>query len=132
MDVPLVVEALAEAIRAGAQLRAFAYPPDDPSPPCAYVTVDRIDYHDTAGGGTRADLTITVLASRGSAIDATERLYEHLSRSGARSIREAVETDRTLGGVVDSAVVSNGRLAASVSTGEAVYGAAQLEVEVLA
>jgi hypothetical protein len=114
-----------EALRAGlaANLSAIqsaqwsAYRLANAGPPCGYVWIGPITYHQTMGTTSRADnldLMVTVLASLATDIGGQKRLERFLDASGPDSVLTAVEADRTLGGNCDSLYVVD-------CTGEQIY-----------
>lgn len=73
----------------------------NPTPPCAYVTEGEIDY-DLAMGGGEDELTFVVVVLLGATSDiGAQQLLDKL-RDPNTGIKHYVETDRTLGGVVDT------------------------------
>lgn len=80
-------------------LRAYSEIPDNPSFPAAIVVLNTVDY-DVAyqRGLTQYNFTISVVVGRASERNAQERLNAYASNTGDRSIKSAVESDKTLSG----------------------------------
>lgn len=114
MNVGEAMIGLGEALAAIADLRVFDYPPDSVTPPAAIVSYpDPIDFDMTMGRGSdRATVPVHVVIGRVSDRAARNALTAYMAGSGDRSVKAAIEADRTLGGAVDSVRV------VSVSGGE--------------
>lgn len=122
---------LAAAITDHTGLRAFDYLPAAPPTPCAVVGVDLIRFHDTAQlGNPTHRMVVTVLVRQTSDRAAQQTLYAHMAPSGQLSIREAIEADTTLNGVVDTLVVEEVRNMRQVSIGDGGFLAIDYAVRV--
>jgi hypothetical protein len=126
-------DALAVNLRTVSGLRAAAEVPDNPSPPIAVVQLQSIDYDQAfTGGMTRYIFIITVIVGRAAERYTQERLNDYTSTSGT-SVKEAVESDRTLGGnAYDCTVQSMTNVGAISLQGDITYLAADFQVQVLA
>ena len=123
--------ALATAMSSVEGLRTSAFVPDAPRPPIAVVMPDRIEYDVNARrGADRYFFTVTVLAARADDRSAQQNLDQFLV--GPKSIKGAIEADRTLGGKADTCRVTAMQSYASVPVGEVLYLSAQFIVEVIA
>ncbi len=112
-------------------LRTSAFVPDAPRPPIAVVMPDRIEYDLNAHRGADTFFfTVTVLASRADDRAAQQNLDQFLV--GPKSIKGAIEADRTLGGKANTCRVTSMQSYASVPVGEVLYLSAQFIVEVVA
>jgi len=114
-------------------LRTSAEVPDSPNPPQAVVQMGNVSY-DTAfqGGLTTYSFIVSVIVARVTEGRAQERLDTYASTSGASSVKEAIESDRTLGGVVADVRVVEMTNVGAVLLGEATYIAADFAVTVYA
>jgi hypothetical protein len=114
-------------------LRTSAEVPDNPNPPQAVVQMGNVSY-DTAfqGGLTTYSFIVSVIVARVTEGRAQERLDAYASTSGASSVKEAIESDRTLGGVVADVRVVEMTNVGAVLLGEATYIAADFAVTVYA
>lgn len=110
-----IVTALANQIDAGTSRALACYhlvPPTVPQFPCAIVRTrdPLINYHETFGSAPLADveLEVLVLAHGTSDYDSQVAVLELLSTDSANSVPNAIEADRTLGGVVGNCVARTG------------------------
>lgn len=80
-------------------------------PPHAIVGVPAILDYRKAVAGARLDLEVSILLLTSSAFDETGalRLVEYSTPTGDRSLFQAIERDRTLGGVVEQAAIRDFR-----------------------
>jgi hypothetical protein len=123
--------AIAQAMGSINGLRTSAFVPDAPRPPIAVVMPDRIEYDLNARrGADRFLFTITVLASRADDRAAQQNLDQYLV--GSKSIKDAIESDRTLGGKANTCRVTQMQNYAAIPVGETTYLSAQFVVEVIA
>lgn len=114
-------------------LRVSADIPDNPNPPIAVIGPNTVSY-DTAfqGGLTTYTFVVTVIVARVSERQAQTRLDAYASTSGTQSIKEAIEGDRSLGGIVADVRVTEMTNVGAVLLGEANYIAANFAVTVYA
>ena len=129
-----VKEGLKNAINSVAGLRAFDYQPDQVNPPFAWPTLDTITYHQTgmAAGGVVMNLTVTLVVNRASERAAQEQLDDYMSWDGKKSLRKAIEADRTLGGVCDDLIVTNAENLTNIDANDTLYLAVDFKVTVYA
>lgn len=112
-------------------LRVFDFQPDNINPPSAFPQIDSVEYHGAFGGGdVRFNMTVVTIVGRVSDRTAQSSLDAFLSYSGASSIRQAIEADRTLGGVAQTLVVSQSANIRSLAIGEAEYLAIEITLVV--
>ncbi|MFP3908100.1 MAG: hypothetical protein ACLFWR_13810 [Acidimicrobiales bacterium] len=82
------------------------------NPPAAVVTLGNrgVNYHQTAQDGL-AEWELRILVYVGTAYTRTARdlLDDYLDTTGDRSVKQAVEADSSLGGLVDDLIVSSAR-----------------------
>lgn len=103
-------------------LRTFSFQPDQIQPPVAFPILDGVTYHGAYGGGDVVmEWTILLVAGRWSERTSYAMLDDYLSFSGARSIRAALEGDKTLGGVAQTLILSSATDISSLSQGEAEF-----------
>lgn len=80
-------------------LRAYSEIPDNPQVPCAVVQLQTIEYDQSFQKGLAFyNFEITVIVGRFSVQQAQEHLNDYADNSGAKSIKSAIESDKTLGG----------------------------------
>lgn len=112
-------------------LRTFSYQPEQENPPFAYPQINSIDYHRAyQGGDVVMNWTVFVIVGRYLDRTAHASLDDYLSYSGSKSIREAIEGDRTLGGVCSTLIVRSGTDISSLDANGASFLMIQLQVEV--
>jgi hypothetical protein len=105
------LQAICEGIQTNLQtipgLQAFGYLPDSFSDPAAIVSVMDVQYqmsmNDSMTG--QVDIIVNVLVARTDARSAQLKLQKFMSPNGSGSIREAIESDATLGGIVSNTTV---------------------------
>lgn len=126
-----IARELANAITVYSGWRALDYLPAQPPAPCCVVMVDQIRYDEAfAMGNPVHRMAVTVIVRQVSDRSAQYALYEAVAPTGQRSIKAAIETDRTLGGVVDTLIVEESRNMRQVQIGEAAYLAVDFAVRV--
>jgi len=117
-----ISEALKNALTIVPGLRVVDYLPDQVNPPVAWVIIDSVDYHQAFGGGNPVhNYTITVVVGRVNERSAQKSLDDFLSYDSDRSIRNALELDRTLNGVIQALICTRGGNLQTITTGDAVY-----------
>jgi len=107
MSISLIRQGLATNLATVAGLRTAAEVPDNPSPPIAVVSLSSVDYDRAfADGLVGYNFVVTVIVGRVAEREAQRRLDAYIS-TGSSSIKNAIESDRTLGGYAyDCRVVS--------------------------
>ena len=106
------INGVRDALKANLQtitgLRVYDLIPDVIVPPCAVVgQLDFIFDIDNARGLDQASVDIYVIVQRISERTGQDKLDLFLAGSGTGSIKTAVESDRTLGGLVDTLRVTS-------------------------
>lgn len=112
VDILAIQQGLANAADNITGLRAFASIPDTLNPPVFAVIEFDADYHQTfgsaaAGGLTEFLFTCGVFVSSGDTFTGRKALVAYLSPDGTSSIRAALSSDRTLGGVCQTLMVES-------------------------
>lgn len=113
-----------------AGLRTSAEIPDNPSPPIAVVSLNNIDYDQAFQRGlTIYNFNVTVIVGRAAEREAQRRIDTYAQNDG---VKNAVESDKTLGGnAYDVRVVSLTNIG-SLQLNDQTYLAAEFEVAVYA
>ena len=112
-------------------LRGFSYQPEQENPPFGFPQLNSIDYHHAfRGGDVVTNWTVTVVVGRWLDRTANASLDNYLSYSGAKSVRQAIEADETLGGVCSTLIVRSGADVTSLDVGGAQFLVIQMQVEV--
>jgi hypothetical protein len=100
--------ALATKLGTISGLRTYAYQPDNPAIPYAIPSLTSIEYHGAMGAGlVTSTYNIMLVVGRMNERTAEAKLDGYASYSGSQSVRVALETDRSLGGVVDDCIVTS-------------------------
>jgi len=106
--------------------------PDNPTPPQAVIAIEAVTFDNAfAQGLTQYTFTVSLIASRVSERSAQRKLDEYTS-NGARSVKLAIESDKTLGGVAYDVRVTEMSNIGTVILGEVIYLAADFAVTVYA
>ena len=123
--------ALAAALRTIKGVRAYDYQPDQPNPPMAWSTMDSVAYHGAMRGGNVVyRFTVSMIVGRVSERSSQGFLDRLLSYDGG--VREAIEADRTLGGVVQDVIVRGAGNIMTMTANDTSYFTVDFEVEVYA
>jgi hypothetical protein len=132
MSITAIRTALATNLGTISGLRTAAEIPDLPNPPIAVVSLDSVTYDQAyAKGMVNYNFTVTVIVGRSAEREAQRKLDGYIS-TGANSIKNAVESDKTLGGnAYDCRVVSMNSVG-SVTISDTTYLAADFTVTVIA
>lgn len=129
--VTQVATGLATNLATISGLRTSVYQPEQLNPPMAFPTLNSVTYHNAMGGGDVTMVwTINVIVGRYVDRTAFATLDGFLSYSGATSIRTAIESDKTLGGVCQTLVLPSGANIMSLSSADAEFLQIQFQVTV--
>ena len=91
-------------------LRTSAYVPDEPKPPIAIIFPENISFDTAFGRGLDTyTFTVQVIVSKISDRNAQSNLDGYCNPSGASSVKAALESDKTLGGLVQDLRVTEAR-----------------------
>ena len=102
-DINGVRDALKNNLQTITNLRVYDLIPDIVTPPCAVV--GQLDFTfdiDNARGLDQASVDVYVIVQRISERTGQDKLDNFLAGSGTGSIKTAIESDRSLGGLVDT------------------------------
>lgn len=133
--MPATVSQVGDAIKARlatvSGLRTFSYQPEQLNPPFAWPELTQVTYHRSMQlGDVEMQFTINVVVGRYTDRTANELLDEYLSATGAKSIRQALESDRTLGGVVQTVILSSAADVTSLNEADANFLQVQYQMTV--
>jgi hypothetical protein len=132
MSISLIRQGLANNIGTIAGLRTAAEMPDLPNPPIAVVSLSSVEYDGAFNKGlTRYNFNVTVIVGRAAEREAQRRLDAYIS-TGASSVKNAVESDKTLGGNAYDCRVVTMNSVGSLSISDTTYLAADFTVTVIA
>jgi len=113
-------------------IRTYAEIPDNPALPAAVVGLTTVDYNRSFQRGlTEYTFTVTVILGRLAEIRAQQNMDAYIS-NGERSIKTAIESDKTLGGYAFDTRVTEMSDIASTTIGDITYLAADFAVTVFA
>lgn len=94
-------QAIAANIATISGLRVSYFIPDNPNPPVAVVAPPTIKYDQSFGRGLdEYSFQVIVLATRADERIGQELIDSYCAPAGAGSVKAAIESDRTLGGLV--------------------------------
>ena len=131
-DVTAMATGIATNLGTISGLRTYATIPDDPNPPAAVVSLNSVNYDEAFRGGlVEYNFTVTLIVARVTERRAQERLHDYI-QTGSGGVKNAIESDRTLGGSAIDASVTEMSNIASVSIGEIDYLTADFSVTVRA
>jgi hypothetical protein len=112
-------------------LRTFSYQPEQLNPPLAFPILNAVDYHRAFGGGDVVmDWSIMVIVGRYLDRVAHANLDAYLAFSGATSIREAIEADKSLGGACKTLVLESAANINSLTVAEADFLSIEFQLTV--
>jgi hypothetical protein len=132
MSISQIRTALATNLATIPGLRTAAEIPDLPNPPIAVVSLDSVNYDQAfAKGMTSYTFTITVIVGRSAEREAQRKLDAYIS-PGTNSVKNAVESDKTLGGYAYDCRVVSMNSVGSVTISDTTYLAADFTVTVIA
>ena len=132
MSISQIRTALATNLATISGLRTAAEIPDLPNPPIAVVSLDSVNYDQAfANGMTSYTFTITVIVGRSAEREAQRKLDAYIS-PGANSVKNAVESDKTLGGYAYDCRVVSMNSVGSLTISDTTYLAADFSVTVIA
>lgn len=112
-------------------LRTTETIPDNPQPPVAVIAPTSIEYDLTfARGLDQYNFTVTVVVARASERQAQRLLDAFCAGSGASSVKTAIESNRTLSGLVQDLRVTAMRNYGTTTIGETTYLAVEFDLVV--
>lgn len=116
-----------------AGVRSSGTLPAQVNPPFALVAPSGVNYHRAFNNSlSEYSFTITLVVAQMSERNAQNSLDAFCSATGNSSIRRAIESDKTLGGVAYDTVVTDMRNYGATTIGETTYLAAEFNVVVQA
>jgi hypothetical protein len=126
-------KALAKTVLGINGMRVAEHMPEQVNPPMVVIQLDRLDYHGAMQGGLRTfQFLLIAIVGRMGERSSQELLDRVTDFDGPESIRDVVEADPTLGGVVWAVKVTGARAVRPINIGDAAYLGVEFEVEVQA
>jgi hypothetical protein len=125
--------ALASNLGTISGIRTYADIPDNPMMPAAVVGLQSVDYNQAmARGLTEYNFVVTVIFGRVATSQAQRSMDQLIDDEGGRSIKTAIESDKTLDGNAFDVRVSEMTNIQSVTIGDITYLTADFAVIVYA
>ena len=132
MSISLIRTRLAANLATIPGLRTSAEVPDLPNPPVAIVALNSVSYDRAyAKGMTSYTFVVTVIVGRAAEREAQRKLDAYIT-PGATSVKNAIESDKTLGGYAYDCRVVSMNSVGSVTISDTTYLAADFTVTVIA
>jgi hypothetical protein len=114
-------------------LRVAEHLPEQINAPLAVVQLERVEYHRAfAGGASEWQFVIVAVVGRMGERTAQQLLDDLMAWTGPRSLRAAIEADRSLGGAAQTSQVVAARGVRPFNVGDAAYLGVEFEVTVIA
>ena len=133
MSITAIRNGLATNLGTISGLRTSAEIPDNPNPPQAIVMIQSVNYDGAFRNGlTTYNFLISVIVGRVDERGAQRSLDGYASSTGANSIKQAVQSDKTLGGNAFDVRVTDMSNMGAVLLGDATYLAADFVATVYA
>lgn len=131
-DVTAMSAGIASNLATISGLRTYSTIPDDVNPPAAVVSLNSVNYDEAFRGGLVIyNFTVTVIVTRVTERRAQERMHDYI-QTGSGGVKNAVESDPTLGGSAIDARVTEMSNITSVSIDSVDYLACDFQVTVRA
>lgn len=116
-----------------AVVRAAAEIPDNPTPPIGIVNLESVEYDGAFNRGlTTYNFVVTVIVGRAAERQMQKNLDAYCDVDGAKSVKIAIESDKTLSGEVFDLRVERGTSIGSITINDQTYLAAEFTVTVFA
>jgi len=132
MTIGALRTGLATNLAAISGLRTSSFIPDNPTPPIAIVIPQRIEFDAAmARGMDTYTFEVLVIAQRASERGAQDTLDAYCNPTGSKSIKTALQSDRTLGGAAFDLRVTEMSSYAPLAIGETTYLSATFSVTVI-
>lgn len=124
MSITNIRNGIESNLRTITGLRAYSEIPDNPNFPAAIVVLDSVEYDGAFQRGlTTYNFSVSLIVGRASERTAQEALNDYASNTGSRSIKTAIESDKSLSGsAYDVRVVSMQNISAVELNGTTYLG----------
>lgn len=114
-------------------IRTYSDIPDNPAMPAAVVQLQSVSYDQAfARGLTEYNFVVTVIFGRVATSQAQRSMDDLIDDGGGRSVKTAIESDKTLGGNAYDVRVAEMSNITSVTIGDITYLSADFAVTVFA
>lgn len=132
-ELSTIRKGLADALSTVPRLRVAELVPEQVNPPLAVITRASVDYSQAMSGGlTEWDMQVQLVAGRMADQQSQRQIDAWLSWDGQQSVRKAIEADRSLGGAVQTLIVTRADAMISMQIGDGEYLAVTVNVTVWA
>lgn len=132
-DISAIRQGLATNLGTIPGLRASAELIDNPTPPIAVINLDSIDYHGAMQNGlTTYNFVVTIIVGRAAEREMQRKLDAYCQPTGAQSVKAAIESNRSLSGVVFDLIVVSSSPSGNITINDQTYLAAEFTVTVFA
>lgn len=126
-------DGLAVALRRIDGMRVYEHLTEQANPPMAVITLERVNYHLAFQGGTSEwNFIVVIVVGRMGERSAQELLDDVMGWDGPRSVRAALDVDKSLSGSAQSVKTVAARGVRPFSIGDAQYLGVEFEVTVAA
>ncbi len=107
LNLNAVMDGLGVRLTAVTGLRVYDYPSDNAAVPAAIVGLPSDGEYDytKARGSDRVVVPVTLLIGKVSDRASRDKLSDYVAGAGSKSVKAAIESDRTLAGAVSSVAV---------------------------
>lgn len=124
-------DGIAENIATITGLRTTTTVPDNPQPPVAVIQPSSINYDRAfARGLDEYNFVVTVIVGRASERQAQRLLDLYCGGTGSSSVKTAIESNRTLSGLIQDLRVTTMRNYGTITLGEVIYLAVEFDLVV--
>jgi hypothetical protein len=124
-------DGIAENLATISGLRTTTTIPDNPQPPVAIIQPSSISYDRAfARGLDEYNFVVTLIVGRASERQAQRLLDLYCAGTGSSSVKTAIESNRTLTGLIQDLRVTAMRNYGTISIGEVIYLAAEFDLVV--
>jgi hypothetical protein len=124
-------DGIAENISTITGLRTTTTIPDNPQPPVAVIQPSSINYDRAfARGLDEYNFVVTVIVGRASERQAQRLLDLYCGGTGSSSVKTAIESNRTLSGLIQDLRVTTMRNYGTITLGEVIYLAVEFDLVV--
>lgn len=133
MSITAIKTALAANVATISGLRTSAEIPDNPNPPQAVIQLQSVNYDGAFKQGlTTYNFLVSVIVGRVDERNAQKNLDAYASSSGSKSIKLAIQSDKSLNGTAFDVRVTDMTNIGTVLLSDATYLAADFAVTVYA
>lgn len=108
----------------------YDYVPDRVTPPCIVLAVGAGTYQNDFDDQMTAEWVAHLIVSKSNDRSAQKKIREYANPTGAKSVRAAIEADKTLGGAVGDAAVVEWDVPSEIEIAGTSYASVGFSIEV--